>query len=274
MNMKNRKVTIIGTRSAIYSTNATCYLSISFAKEYDYLYREDFPEENMVVLWKNSGHDDSSKQKLHKSCGNCLVNIKNTCLEGKMVFVTEDEEGYYLFETASKRAESSRKEPTSNIGPKYNFLFSEKERECLSYNDLYKKIEWFCSKEHGIYFTVASISEKIPKESCGLRLVGKRLKKKGYAVSYHEPGKSLYIPKPFREYAKIEVGDTLKTEIRNGKVFVMAADGQCAICKKAITRDKPIHIVKVCRKCHSTVKKSEKKIVEAFNTIEHLAEIN
>lgn len=276
MNMKNRKVNIIGVRSAVFTSALSCYFAAKFAQDYDFLYRENLPDKKMVVLYKDGPRKNTKKTKLRKSHGNCMINIKNTCLEGKKVFVTEDREAYYLTEATATQIETLQKKKVNseaNVGLKDNFLFSEKEREHLNYNHTYKKIEWFCSEEYGIYFTVTPLYDDIPKESCGVRGVGRNLKNKGYAVSFHEPSKVLYLPKYFREYANIKIGDKLRSEIRADKVVVMAADGECAICQKFITRDKPLHIVKVCKKCHTTVEKSAEKIFKAFNTIENLVEI-
>lgn len=276
MNMKNRKVNIIGVRSALYSNQFCCYFAAKFAEDFDYLYREDIPDEKMVILYKDGPRQNTRKTKLRKSHENCMIDIKGTCLEGKKVFVVEDREAYYLTEATSLQVETLQKKRVNseaNVGLKDTFIFSEKEREHLNYNHTYKKIEWFCSEEYGFYFTITPLYEAVPKESCGIRTTGRNLKTKGYAVSFHEPNKNLYLPKYFREHANIKIGDKLRSEIRGDKVVVMAADGECAICQKIITRDKPLHIVKVCKKCNSIVEKSSNKISRAFNTIENLTEI-
>lgn len=238
----------IGIRSARYSNPMTCYMSAGFASDFDYLYRE--LKEDKVIFWF-SEHKNAKKMTVKKSCGNVMLNLKNTCLEGELIFVTERKGCFELCKASSPQVTTyQRRRAKGNVGYSRSFLFTKEQRALLDYKESFKKVT-FVQSEGGGSYAIIEKCDPVPLDACGLRHCKKEVEMYGYSTAHLAPGKTFALPLFFREKTNIQPNDTLETEVKDMKLYIYGNPGVCAVCGRKLHRSKGSKLVRTCSCCES-----------------------
>lgn len=253
------------------SSYATCNMAASFAKEYDFLYYEIINGE--AVLWK--ANVSGKAIRVIKSGENCIMNVKSTILADKEVRVIETENAFIMRPANEKEIDvwrnKIRTSANSNVTVGQKIRLNREQKDFLGYDCSYTKCTIYCSDKIGYYIEFERHDDIVPDACCHTRGLDGVLKRNGYAEFYLKPGADMFkLPKYFCEKSGVEKNTALPVDIKENKLIFTAKDGVCDVCSRPIKRDKPVHIVKTCKKCDSKLKRAGKVLKESGYQYESL----